>query len=356
MENETDIQEHEDYDAIWGTIEETADVYGGESLEGAKAPEQAEVDIVPADGALPDEQSKPEPDSAPRYEPEQNSYDASEPYQSPYQGTTGDAVVKPPKDHYKLSTAYLIYEFDHNLKHFEYFSDGRCLCFEDDEDEPLVYIFLDQKSEHSPLAQAMMHAARVRLGIKESFKIDSRKKLDWYHAKRVNIENEIEAVKTAMNRHLSILKNDSRFLDGLEEQAKAFAESELGPKDKNLKMTHGTINFVTTKASAVIDKDEDAVFERNKHLKALFKDKGSREKYDMSVEVSVDYKQDSKLIAAEELANYQNWEVKAQEIEPNENGEIIVPEYEPLHPGWVIKPPARNCYFRGPRASKKENA
>lgn len=323
-----------DYENIWGTIEETAKELDGKIIT---AGEQSPVEVVHvSESSSFDETMSADPGPAPEELPK-----------SPLSGAAGAVGHKPPKE----GGSYVVYESDHNFQCYEYHSTGECKIWDGD-NYVSSFNYLDENDERSPYGQALCHAANLRLGISRGFQIDTFQKLDWYHSKRVMVEEEIETVKAAMKAHLTLLENDLKRLSRMEDEAAEFAQGLLKGKTKSVKMTHGTISFTDRKTSAVLDNSEDAPVIREQHVKALFKDKGSREKYNVSVEVKATYKQDSALIAKEELAHYENYLKSIENLEPDENGEVNVPEYKPLHPGWMIKPASRTPYFKGPKGGK----
>lgn len=324
-----------DYENIWGTIEETAKELDGKIIT---AGEQSPVEVVHvSESSSFDETMSADPGPAPEELPK-----------SPLSGAAGAHVYRKPKD---PEGAYPVYSLEHDFNLYTFYSDG--MCYVDHEDgRQDNFSYLNENDPRLPVDQAVIFAANLRLGINNGFRIDTFQKLDWYHSKRVMVEEEIETVKAAMKAHLTLLENDLKRLSRMEDEAAEFAQGLLKGKTKSVKMTHGTISFTDRKTSAVLDNSEDAPVIREQHVKALFKDKGSREKYNVSVEVKATYKQDSALIAKEELAHYENYLKSIENLEPDENGEVNVPEYKPLHPGWMIKPASRTPYFKGPKGGK----
>lgn len=316
-----------DYDDIWGTIEETAKELDGKVIAASENEPQEQAGHLLINM---NDDPGPAPEELPK---------------SPLSGAVGVYVYRKPKD---PEGAYLVYSLEHDFNMYTFYSDG--MCYVDHEDgRQDNFSYLDEDDSRPPVDQAILFAANLRLGINKGFYIDTFQKLDWYHAKRVMLEDEIETVKAAMKSHLTLLENDLKRLNNLEDQASTYAQSLLPGKSKSVKMTHGTISFTDRKTSAVLDNSEDGPVIRDRHLEDLYKDEGSREKYGMAAETITKYKQDSALIAKEELAHYENYLKSIEGIEPDENGEVNVPEYKPLHPGWMIKPASRTPYFKGPK-------
>ena len=207
----------DDYESIWGSIEEIAEEFNAKTIEAE------------------------DPDPGPA--PEQFE-------KNPLAQAAGDVVHKKPK---APEGRYIVYESDINFLHYCYFSDGVCEVFTSDDEKLNEFHYLEEDSEHPPAGQAMISAANISLGINNKFQIDTFQKLDWYHAKRVMLADEIEVVKEAQKKHLKALENKLKRLETMEDQASEFAQSLLQGKAQNVKMTHGTINFTNRKESCVLE-------------------------------------------------------------------------------------------------------
>jgi len=307
----------EDIDDIWGSVEAAAAELDGKVVETSASGNEVGVVLEKNDPPA-------DPGPAPKeLEPSLLSQAA---------GAVGH---KPPKE----GGSYVVYESDHNFQRYEYHSTGECKIWDGD-NYVSSFNYLDENDERSPYGQALCHAANLRLGINRGFQIDTFQKLDWYHAKRVTVAAEIETVKEALKAHIRLLENDEKRLEELEGMAAEFAATLLKGKAKNVKMTHGTINFTDKSESCVLD--EQAAEARAEHIAKLYQDEEYRTAY--GIEEIKTYKQDSAKIAKEELAHFQEF---LKDAKPNEDGEV--PQYQPLHPGWKIKPAHRAVYFRTPK-------